>query len=538
MREEHGAPLPYIVRFQNFTQASFTPLRFCFPPKTRLQDLETPALYAQALKRVFPMWDYWASHLICFAMGSRRKELSVILCFMLGIFVHVFLSARPFSSGDNIVRERFYKANGSKSAEWQQRKDVVVGFCVVLSHLLNRHSKSAGFSLIRLTLPGRLEIQRYDSSWNLSGEKPETLEFKDSIVYWMSEDDAVFNRYNFFKIFYLYDYIKSNLFNALVMQNSLSNHKETNKVSLSHDIEELISNSLKFSNVSISDFVSDASIPTSIFEIASRRVLSCVRADLLPLVFKKYSDLFGNQRDSSFEFLEVPSCLPHNRLLPFFVGKPSIRSEKWSSKASPGEVLVGPVLPLSVLLALQQIDRPDAIDEQDDDPLTLQCRSILEHVCPEMFVVDIGNTFSNYLGSALWIVIRQVFHQFFDKGIFVDEVDIGTFTIRAVDDPRTLNKILYLRPPANTLSHNEIVSLWEKKVGKTFERVYVPEEVVLKQIQESPVPLNVLLSICHCVFIKGDLTNFQIEPSFGVEATELYPDVKYTTVDEYLNRFL
>ncbi|XP_008795939.1 phenylcoumaran benzylic ether reductase Pyrc5-like [Phoenix dactylifera] len=124
------------------------------------------------------------------------------------------------------------------------------------------------------------------------------------------------------------------------------------------------------------------------------------------------------------------------------------------------------------------------------------------------------------------------------KGIFVDEVDIGTFTIRAVDDPRTLNKILYLRPPANTLTHNELVSLWEKKVGKTFERVYVPEEEVLKQIQESPVPLNVVLSICHSTFIEGDQTNFQIEPSFGVEATELYPDVKYTTVDEYLNRFL
>ncbi|XP_008778052.2 uncharacterized protein LOC103697887 [Phoenix dactylifera] len=339
----------------------------------------------------------WSNEFSLFCYGLKEKgTLSNSLLYAWDLPSCLSLSARPFSSGDSIVREIFYKENVSKSSEWRQRKDVVVGFCVVPSHLLNRQSKSAGFSLIRLTLPGRLEIQRYDSSWNLSGEKPETLELKDSIVSWMSEDDTVFKRYNFFKLFYLYDYIKSNLFNALVMQNSLSNHKETNKVSLSHDIEELISNILKFSNVSISDFVSDASIPTSIFEIASRRVLSCVRADHLPLVFKKYSDLFGNQRDSSFEFLEVPSCLPHNRLLPFFVGKPSIRSEKWSSKASPWEVLVGPVLPLSVLLALQQIDRgindsPDAIDEQDDDPLTLQCRSILEHVCPEMFVVDIGN---------------------------------------------------------------------------------------------------------------------------------------------------
>jgi len=52
-----------------------------------------------------------------------------------------------------------------------------------------------------------------------------------------------------------------------------------------------------------------------------------------------------------------------------------------------------------------------------------------------------------------------------------------------VDDPRTLNKILYVRPPANTYSFNELVSLWERKIGKTLERVYVPDEDILKNIQ-------------------------------------------------------
>ena len=67
--------------------------------------------------------------------------------------------------------------------------------------------------------------------------------------------------------------------------------------------------------------------------------------------------------------------------------------------------------------------------------------------------------------------------------IFGTEEDVGTYTIKAVDDPRTLNKILYVRPPSNILSHNELISLWEKKVGKTFERVYIPEDDVLKKIQ-------------------------------------------------------
>ncbi|PIA52709.1 hypothetical protein AQUCO_01000524v1 [Aquilegia coerulea] len=124
------------------------------------------------------------------------------------------------------------------------------------------------------------------------------------------------------------------------------------------------------------------------------------------------------------------------------------------------------------------------------------------------------------------------------KAVFNKEDDIGTFTIKAVDDPRTLKKILYIRPPSNTLSFNELVTLWEKKIGKTLEKNYVPEEEVLKNIQEAPIPVNIFLSIGHSVFVKGDQTNFDIEPSFGVEASELYPDVKYTTVDEYLNQFV
>ncbi|KAJ0989068.1 hypothetical protein J5N97_007424 [Dioscorea zingiberensis] len=124
------------------------------------------------------------------------------------------------------------------------------------------------------------------------------------------------------------------------------------------------------------------------------------------------------------------------------------------------------------------------------------------------------------------------------KAIVVAEEDIATYTIKSVDDPRTLNKILYLRPPGNIYSHNELVALWEKKTGKTLEKIYVPEDEVLKQIQESPIPLNILLAINHAIFVKGDTTNFEIDPSFGVEASQLYPDVKYTPIDELINRFI
>ncbi|MCI49181.1 isoflavone reductase-like protein, partial [Trifolium medium] len=41
---------------------------------------------------------------------------------------------------------------------------------------------------------------------------------------------------------------------------------------------------------------------------------------------------------------------------------------------------------------------------------------------------------------------------------------------------------------------------------------------------ESPFPANFMAALGHSMSVKGDTTNFEIDPSFGVEATELYPD--------------
>ncbi|XP_057794082.1 phenylcoumaran benzylic ether reductase TP7-like [Salvia miltiorrhiza] len=124
------------------------------------------------------------------------------------------------------------------------------------------------------------------------------------------------------------------------------------------------------------------------------------------------------------------------------------------------------------------------------------------------------------------------------KAVFNEEHDIGAYTVKAAVDPRTLNKILYIKPPHNIYSFNELVACWEKKIGKTLEKIYVAEDELLKQIEESPMPVNVILSINHCIFVKGDQTYFEIDPAVGVEASQLYPEVKYTTVDEYITQFV
>jgi hypothetical protein len=55
--------------------------------------------------------------------------------------------------------------------------------------------------------------------------------------------------------------------------------------------------------------------------------------------------------------------------------------------------------------------------------------------------------------------------------------------IKAVDDPRTLNKQLMIWPEPNIKSMNEVVQLWENKIGHSLDKKYVPQSEVLKQIE-------------------------------------------------------
>ncbi|XP_027360914.1 isoflavone reductase homolog TP7-like [Abrus precatorius] len=124
------------------------------------------------------------------------------------------------------------------------------------------------------------------------------------------------------------------------------------------------------------------------------------------------------------------------------------------------------------------------------------------------------------------------------KGVYITEEDVGVYTIKAVDDPRTLRKTLLIKPPANVLTFDELISLWENKIKNTLQKIYVPEDQILKNIQESPFPQSLLLAFSHSMLVKGDCTKYDLDPSSAVEASELYPEVKYTTIDNYLDQFV
>ncbi|KAG6503591.1 probable pinoresinol-lariciresinol reductase 3 [Zingiber officinale] len=123
------------------------------------------------------------------------------------------------------------------------------------------------------------------------------------------------------------------------------------------------------------------------------------------------------------------------------------------------------------------------------------------------------------------------------KAVFVDEKDVATFTICAIDDTRTLNKVVYLRPQGNVYSLNELVEIWEVKIGKKLEKVYITEEQLLRSIHEIPYPSNMEMIFIYSAFVKGDHTYFGINSS-GLDGSKLYPHVRCKTVDEYLSTLL
>uniref|UniRef100_A0A7N2KU96 NmrA-like domain-containing protein n=1 Tax=Quercus lobata TaxID=97700 RepID=A0A7N2KU96_QUELO len=123
------------------------------------------------------------------------------------------------------------------------------------------------------------------------------------------------------------------------------------------------------------------------------------------------------------------------------------------------------------------------------------------------------------------------------KAVLNYEEDVALYTIKVANDPRTCNHIVIYRPPKNIVSQLELISLWEKKTNRGFNRVYVPEEELVRLSKTTPAPNNIPVSILHSIFVKGELMNFELGVD-DIEASRLYPDLEYTTIDQLLDIFL
>ncbi|KAL9379730.1 hypothetical protein Peur_028212 [Populus x canadensis] len=123
------------------------------------------------------------------------------------------------------------------------------------------------------------------------------------------------------------------------------------------------------------------------------------------------------------------------------------------------------------------------------------------------------------------------------KAVINYEEDIAMYTIKIADDPETCNRVVIYRPQKNIVTQLELISLWEKKTGKTFNRIYVPEDEIVKLSETLPHPQNIPVSILHSLFVKGDMMGFELGED-DLEASRLYPDLEFRTVDQLLDIFL
>ncbi|XP_062094524.1 isoeugenol synthase 1-like isoform X2 [Humulus lupulus] len=114
------------------------------------------------------------------------------------------------------------------------------------------------------------------------------------------------------------------------------------------------------------------------------------------------------------------------------------------------------------------------------------------------------------------------------------EEDVAAYTVKAASDERVVNRVIICRPQHNITTQLDLISSWERKTGRTLQRTYVPEEELVKLSETLPFPDNIPVSIIHNIFIKGDQMSFGLTED-DLEASKLYPDYKYTSVDNLLD---
>ncbi|XVF82777.1 hypothetical protein PTKIN_Ptkin16aG0076800 [Pterospermum kingtungense] len=123
------------------------------------------------------------------------------------------------------------------------------------------------------------------------------------------------------------------------------------------------------------------------------------------------------------------------------------------------------------------------------------------------------------------------------KAVLNYEEDVAYYTLKAATDPRTANRVIIVRPSGNIVSQLDLICGWEEKIGKTFRKAHVPEEELVKLSETLGHPDNIPLAILHNIFIKGDQMSFKLSTE-DLEASKLFPDYKYTSVDGLLEMCL
>jgi len=117
------------------------------------------------------------------------------------------------------------------------------------------------------------------------------------------------------------------------------------------------------------------------------------------------------------------------------------------------------------------------------------------------------------------------------QGVFTSLPDVATIAVRAVHDPRMRNQ--ELRITANTITQNMLIALWQTASGRTVARTGVPAAELEKIIAAATGPeqgmIRTAAQLHRSLWIRGDGAK---RAGSALEATEVYPDMRFQTIEE------
>jgi uncharacterized protein YbjT (DUF2867 family) len=111
--------------------------------------------------------------------------------------------------------------------------------------------------------------------------------------------------------------------------------------------------------------------------------------------------------------------------------------------------------------------------------------------------------------------------------------DVARVTVRAAHDPLLRNK--EIRITANTITQNFLIALWQTTSARTVQRTSVPEHELETIIAGATAPEQAMALIGsqlhRSMWIRGD--SVKRVPT-ALEATEVYPDIEFQTIEQAL----
>jgi uncharacterized protein YbjT (DUF2867 family) len=119
--------------------------------------------------------------------------------------------------------------------------------------------------------------------------------------------------------------------------------------------------------------------------------------------------------------------------------------------------------------------------------------------------------------------------------------DVASYGALALFDERTTNRHTLISPSKNRLSQNELIAIWESLIGTKLRRRRISARELDEKIAAVANPPDKFaelsfLQLIRAAWVDG-LGDGRRRPDV-LELTELYPDLRYETIPQYLSRFV